>query len=254
MQIWRTDGIKFSTCIDKGLSYVKPMLCVFTLCQLLIVFNLVFAGISHGQESIGLRGPRISFDNSVFDFGSVPQGQKVEHDFSFTNNGDTALTIHNIVPGCGCTASSTENSSVPPGEKGSIHVVFDTTGFSGKKLKTVRVYTNDVDSPTSILSVTGNVEMDVTIQPARVFFDSVSRGSQAVKDVVVEVRPESDTRILEVKTYSKFLKLTFLEKSDKRQKFSVSLDPDAKVGELRSRIVVNLTGKTPRAINIPVFA
>jgi len=39
-------------------------------------------------------GPRIVIDKPVFDFGELPQGQKIAHVFILKNAGDLDLTIH----------------------------------------------------------------------------------------------------------------------------------------------------------------
>jgi len=39
-------------------------------------------------------GPRVVVDKPVFDFGELPQGQKIAHAFILKNAGDADLTIH----------------------------------------------------------------------------------------------------------------------------------------------------------------
>lgn len=43
-------------------------------------------------------GPRIEFRDTVYDFGSVNEGEIVSHDFIFTNSGKNTLRIEKIVP------------------------------------------------------------------------------------------------------------------------------------------------------------
>lgn len=38
--------------------------------------------------------PRVVVDKPVFDFGELPQGQKITHAFILKNAGDADLTIH----------------------------------------------------------------------------------------------------------------------------------------------------------------
>ena len=42
-------------------------------------------------EQIGM--PTMVFEEESFDFGEISQGEKVEHRFAFTNNGDADLII-----------------------------------------------------------------------------------------------------------------------------------------------------------------
>jgi hypothetical protein len=39
-------------------------------------------------------GPRVVVDKPVFDFGELPQGQKIAHAFILKNAGNVDLTIH----------------------------------------------------------------------------------------------------------------------------------------------------------------
>ena len=49
---------------------------------------------------------RITYAESEFDFGSVKEGDIVEHRFEFTNTGNIPLTILNCRSSCGCTTRS----------------------------------------------------------------------------------------------------------------------------------------------------
>ncbi|MCW5850110.1 MAG: DUF1573 domain-containing protein [Anaerolineae bacterium] len=46
-----------------------------------------------GAPTTGQAGPRIAFDETVYDFGKVPFNQKVEHNFPFRNVGTQPLVI-----------------------------------------------------------------------------------------------------------------------------------------------------------------
>ncbi len=54
-----------------------------------------------GKKSTDL--PEIKFEEEVFDFGKITQGEKVSHSFAFTNTGNKNLIISNAQGSCGCT-------------------------------------------------------------------------------------------------------------------------------------------------------
>jgi len=58
---------------------------------------------------------------------------------------------------CGCTAASPEKSELAPGESTDLTVKFNSTGRMGKQLKTVKIYTNDPESPEMTLTINGNI-------------------------------------------------------------------------------------------------
>lgn len=219
--------------------------CWSSCCALLILGSTSWA---RAEEP---PAPKVQIDGSIFDFGSVPEGQKVVHDFQVKNVGNADLKIDNIVPSCGCTASSMQDSVVKPGEEGTLHVEFDTTGFKGEKSKTVRLYTNDPNDPTSTVSLNGSVEVDVDIQPARLFFGDVVKGEEPSRDVTVK---SSHSKIAKIETNSPFLKIEPKSDGDKERTFTLKLAPDTRAGEIRSRVIITLDELPPRVINVPVFA
>ncbi len=74
-----------------------------------------------------LKGvPIMDFKQRVIDFGTMKKGEKREHKFEFVNRGDTTLEI-GVVTACECTETDYSSRTVKPGEKGYIHVIFDST-------------------------------------------------------------------------------------------------------------------------------
>ena len=86
----------------------------------------------------------ISFAEYEHNFGSVNEGEKVGCIFSFTNTGTSALVIHSATTSCGCTVSKYNSKPIPPGNSGTLEVVFDTEGRSGLQSKTITVNSNAV--------------------------------------------------------------------------------------------------------------
>ncbi|MCY4297757.1 MAG: DUF1573 domain-containing protein [Flavobacteriaceae bacterium] len=84
----------------------------------------------------------LEFDRLIHDFGSIQEGLKVETTFYITNVGNADLQILDAEGSCGCTIPEFPNTPIPPGQKDSIIVSFDSTGFSGNQQKTVTLYTN----------------------------------------------------------------------------------------------------------------
>jgi hypothetical protein len=99
----------------------------------------------------------ISFENSTFNFEKLQQGEKVDHEYEFTNTGKSDLVIRKVRASCGCTAIITDKKIIKPGEKGSIKVSFNSAGKLGAQNKTVTVITNDPDHPREILWIRGEV-------------------------------------------------------------------------------------------------
>jgi hypothetical protein len=82
------------------------------------------------------------FAEMEYDFGTINEGQVVEHVFNFTNNGQSPLVISNITASCGCTSPEWTKTPVNPGEKGMVKVVFNSTAKSGAQAPTVTIQAN----------------------------------------------------------------------------------------------------------------
>jgi hypothetical protein len=86
--------------------------------------------------------PEIKFEEEVFDFGKITEGEKVSHAFRFTNSGKTNLIISGASGSCGCTVPEYPQEPIAPGDEGIINVVFNSEGKHGMQEKTVTVVTN----------------------------------------------------------------------------------------------------------------
>ena len=222
----------------------------FGLVLLLQIFGLtgpVFAD----------QKPKLVIESAVHNFGTVSQGTKVSHDFTLRNAGDADLTIQRVVPSCGCTATSSSTDKVAPGANAQVHVEVDTTGFSGEKLKTVRLFTNDPTDPAAMLTMQGTIVPDIQIEPAKLVFPDVVRGelTQApYQDFMIKIREGAKIQIRELSTFAKYVTIKELEGNDKYKKVRVTLNPEVPAGEYRDRVVVAITGGAVSNINIPVIA
>lgn len=80
--------------------------------------------------------------DSVYNFGSVTEGEKVTYNFRFKNNGKKPLIITNATASCGCTVPEKPEKPIPPGETAFIKVVFNSKGKAGTNHKIITVSSN----------------------------------------------------------------------------------------------------------------
>ena len=101
-------------------------------------------------------GPYMTFEEESHDFGDITQGDKVEFVFNFENTGDSPLIITNIKVTCGCTATDWMRDPIPPGEKSSITVKFNSTGKLHKQNKVITIVSN-ASNPIPRVKIVANV-------------------------------------------------------------------------------------------------
>lgn len=97
-----------------------------------------------GDLNVNGGNAEITFNALEHDFGKISEGEKVGCVFSFENTGSSDLIIASATTSCGCTVPEFDNKPIPPGEKGTLEVVFDSSGRSGMQTKTITVRSNAV--------------------------------------------------------------------------------------------------------------
>ena len=94
--------------------------------------------------------PVMKFDEDVYEFGKIKEGQSVAYDFKFTNTGKTPLIIKDAVATCGCTVPESPKEPIAPGASSMIKVVFNSAGKSGLQDKVVTITANTIPAQTQI--------------------------------------------------------------------------------------------------------
>ena len=80
--------------------------------------------------------------DSLYNFGTIAEGKKVEYSFRFKNTGTKPLVVTEAHASCGCTVPEKPEKPVLPGETGVIKVVFNSQGKSGHQEKAIMVSSN----------------------------------------------------------------------------------------------------------------
>jgi len=99
----------------------------------------------------------MNFRDTVFDFGTIKEGEVVSHDFEFTNNGKSPLVISNASAACGCTVPDYPREPLEPGRSAIVKVRFHSAGKQGYQEKSVSLSTNSRRG-THTLYIKGEVE------------------------------------------------------------------------------------------------
>jgi len=101
--------------------------------------------------------PVISFNTLDHNFGVITEGEKLAYVFSYTNTGTGNLIITSASTSCGCTVPAFSKKPLAPGQKGTMEVIFDSSGFNGFQTKTITVQSN-ASVPVIVLAVRAEVK------------------------------------------------------------------------------------------------
>lgn len=104
------------------------------------------------------KGPfaAMTFEKTEYDFGTIKEGDVVDHTYFFTNTGKAPLVISKATATCGCTVPSWPKKPVAVGAKGEIKVKFNSKNKKNLQTKYISISANTKPEMTR-LKLTGNV-------------------------------------------------------------------------------------------------
>jgi hypothetical protein len=137
---------------------MKSLWSIFTVMLVLSSCKLTNSNESDPITSdIITARTTISFEEDVFNFGNMTQGEKVSYEFKFKNSGDNPLLILSVKPSCGCTVSEDwPDYPIEPGEGGVIPIEFNSEGKKGHQSKSITLVAN-TEPRTSVLMIEGDI-------------------------------------------------------------------------------------------------
>jgi len=116
---------------------------IVSLLVAVVFFITSFTKLNENIKSVKTeKQTEITFNEKVYNFGTIQQGDKVSHFFTFKNTGKYNLIISRAIGSCGCTIPEYPTTPILPGKSAKMKVSFNSKGKSGKQTKTVSVYAN----------------------------------------------------------------------------------------------------------------
>jgi len=175
-------------------------------------------GDAGGLVLEGARDDRPTY----WDFGTVAYGTRPEHVFRVRNAGSEPVTIHDLLPSCGCTvprvayvaadgtrvegtkARSGPVLVVPAGAVAEVAIRIETTQverMNVDKLATVRMRSDSPTNPFLMFELHLVVERHFNAAPARVqLFDAPQSGGRSAEVSVARASPALAARVLGVES------------------------------------------------------
>src|SRR6185312_5736406 len=131
------------------------MVCIFFSCDIRHARNKSDALVTN-SGTVYADSTTVQLIDSVYNFGSVTDGDKVEYSYRFKNTGKNPLIISSAVASCGCTVPEKPEEPIKPGETGFLKVVFNSKGRVGEVHKEITV-TSNAFPKFPVLQLTGQV-------------------------------------------------------------------------------------------------
>jgi hypothetical protein len=197
--------------------------------------------------------PEIFFENPDFNFGKIFKGEKVKHIYKFENRGKSILEINKVKSSCGCTAVILTDKNVPPGKTGEIKATFNSGSYRGNVKKTITVASNDPNSPTYRLSISGEIIEEISAKPHKINFGSIYIGEEIDKTITIKSLTESNFNIKEVTSSKTFVNASIVEKNDEEYKIKVALKDNNQMGRFSGNIHMETDSPRQPKIQVPFF-
>lgn len=172
------------------------------------------------------------FDELSRDFGSVPHGQVVNHPFRIVNNTKETVRIGEVRVSCGCVSARAIQRVLAPGQETVIYAQMDTSRFYNTKSVTIYVPFDQPRYDEVRLWVQANSRSDVSFNPESLSFGKIKRGNEADSKMQITFYGDGQTKILDAKSDSNYIKAGFKEIS-------------RGAGEVVYEITAKLRGDTP---------
>ena len=86
--------------------------------------------------------PKMEFQTTDHDFGTIKEGDIVEYTYAFKNTGEGPLIIQGAQPSCGCTVPDFTKEPIPVGGTGYVRAKFDSSGKTDHVTKSITVTAN----------------------------------------------------------------------------------------------------------------
>ena len=109
----------------------------------LFILLLTLTGLTgYSQKLVKSQGEALAVKETSFDFGKIPQGRPVTHNFEVINKSAKPLMIDNVEASCGCTTPEWQQDPIAPGASSVIKVGFNASS-EGRFQKSITIYYGD---------------------------------------------------------------------------------------------------------------
>lgn len=127
--------------------------------------------------------PKVTFEETEYDFGTRPRFSKGAHKFVVTNNGEAELKLKTGRTTCQCTLGELGRNTVAPGESTTIELSWEIKQPGPGFQHSAQIHTNDPANPAQTLVVKGFIGVDLAVWPAdRWSLGSMKTDGQATFD------------------------------------------------------------------------
>lgn len=157
-----SDGNEILVCIGMSKSNFFKEISILSNKSILLSNDEIlldrFVFIFNNNELSAINRQSLFSNLYHHDFGVVTENSINYFSYTIINNNSYPIKILNVHPSCNCTGvKNTYKTTLNPGEKTTINIEFNSSGFVGKVQKYIKIQTDDSSGGLTVLSFDANI-------------------------------------------------------------------------------------------------
>lgn len=234
-----------------------------TLCLkscLVLFFILLTALSTYAQMGEPCRA-KISFSETMWDFGYVPKTGRVSHTYQIKNIGQDTLIIVKVRTGCGCTTAPLSKQRIAPDQTADMKAIFNPRKIKvDQTTKKLQVISNDPNNPFAEVQFTAKIGKSnslVKITPTGIDFDTVSQGTEDERSITIENISGEKLSMERIEGPGENVELDLESKSLKPGEsiqITLKLKKEATSGNLHTSLTLDFECSKIARVSIPIGA
>jgi len=225
----------------------------------LVLLFIMITAVSASAQKGELSRAKISFSETMWDFGCVPKSGRVSHTYQIKNIGEDTLIIVKVRTSCGCATVPLSKQRIAPNETADMKVFFNPRKIRvGETRKKLQVISNDSSNPFTEVQFTAKIGMSsslVKIIPSGINFDTISQGIEDEKSITIENISGEKLSMELIEGPGENVDLDLESKSLKPGEsiqITLKLKKEAISGNLHTSLTLDFEGSKIARVSIPI--
>jgi hypothetical protein len=212
-------------------------------------------------QNLSASGAKISFSETMWDFGYVPKTGVVTHTYMIKNIGTDTLIIAKVRPDCGCTSTPLTQKQLSPNESTEMKIFFDPRKIVTKEtIKKLQVISNDPNNPFAETQFTAKINLAnslAKLTPQEINFDTLSVGATEESRVItIENISGERLSIHPIEGPGENVEFSLNQRTlnpGESTQLVVKLNKRMAPGNLHTSLTLDFDGSKIARISIPIF-
>ena len=206
-------------------------------------------------EPVADGKPKIVVDRPEYNFGQSDNSETINCEFILRNAGSAVLNIENVRASCGCTTTDLPKKNIEPGEEVALQAALNLRGRQGQQTKAITVTSNDPETPTLQLRITGEAVASISIDPMAVQLGRIEDDNPREKTVIIQSnKPEITFKVISVELDGIDFITHEIKEVEPGRKWELSMKTDANLpeGNHNGRFVIRTDSAERAVLWLPV--